>query len=174
MALLDEPNLPLPWLLSSVAVRTAIVLIVLVFAIRLLGKRDVGSLDLIDIVAVLLVGNAIQNALTYGSGSLWVGLVSAGALLLIDRVVGILFVRRPWLEQRVFGEPTIIARDGRLDSEVMRRAGVTEDEVLSAARALGLVRVEQIRLAVLEADGTISIVRKEDDGGSDNTSGERS
>ncbi|HEX9116372.1 MAG TPA: DUF421 domain-containing protein, partial [Anaerolineae bacterium] len=95
-------DLPLPWFLAAIAVRTLIVLVVLVVGLRLAGRRDVGGLNVIDLVLVLLLGNAIQNAITTGSGRLAVGLVSAGVLLLADQLLGGLFVRRPWLEQRLY------------------------------------------------------------------------
>ncbi len=157
-------NLPLPLFLSAVAVRTVIVLLALLLGIRLFGKRNMGDLDLLDIVFVALLGNAVQNALTYGSGNLGVGLVSAGALLLMDRAIGILFARRPELERRLAGEPTVLAVDGEMDRGAMQREGVSEDEVLTAAREMGLEDQSQIRVAVLEDDGSISIVPKEEGG----------
>ena len=153
-------DLPFPWFLAAVAVRTVVVLLVLVGLIRLLGKREVGGLNLIDLLLVLLLGNAIQNAITVGSGRLAVGLVSAGTLLLMDRAVGALFGRRPWLESRLFGEPTILGMNGQLNTRAMEREGVSEDEVLTAMRDQGLHDLSQVHLAVLEADGSISIVPK--------------
>ena len=116
---------------------------------------------MIDLVLVLLLGNAIQNAITNGSGALAVGLVSAGALLAIDRVLGVLFVREPWLETRIFGEPTVLASNGTIDRVALRREGLTEDELLAAAREQGLRDLSELRLAVLEADGTISVIPKD-------------
>lgn len=156
-----DSHLPLPLFAAAMAVRTAIVVLFLVAGIRILGKREVGGLNIIDLVMVLLLGNAIQNAITSGSGSLAVGLVSAGVLLVLDRSLGIVFVRRPWLQQRLFGDPTVLATDGRLDRRAMRHEGVDEDDVLAAMRDLGLDDLSKVRLAVLEADGTISIIPDE-------------
>jgi uncharacterized membrane protein YcaP (DUF421 family) len=158
-------HLPVPLFLSTVAARTALVLFALVFGIRLFGKRDVGDMNLVDALMVLLVGNAVQNALTYGSGMLGVGLVSAGTLLVLDRLLGVLFVQRPWLERKLLGEPHVIYADGQMDRRLMEREGVEDDELLEAARARGLADLERVHLAVLEPDGTISIVPKEDDHG---------
>ena len=109
--------------LFAIAARTAIVLVVLLIAIRFLGKRQIGGMNVYDLVLMLAVANAVQNAMTKGSGQLAVGLASAGTLLLIGRVLGIAFVRRPWLEAHLVGTPTIILQDGRLDRERMRREG---------------------------------------------------
>ncbi len=155
-------NLPLPWFLGAIAVRTVIVLLALVAGLRLAGRREVGNLNVIDLVLVLLLGNAIQNAITQGSGMLLVGLVSAGVLLLADQFLGILFVRRPWLEERLFGDPVVLASNGRLDALACRREGITDDEVLEAAHEQGVQDRAGVRLAVLEADGTISIIPREE------------
>ncbi|MGE5141540.1 MAG: DUF421 domain-containing protein [Rudaea sp.] len=154
-------NLSQPLFLSVIAVRTVIIVLVLVFAIRVFGKRDVGGMNLIDLVLVLLLGNAVQNALTTGSGELGVGLVSAAVLLIADRLMGILFVRRPWLERELFGGPTVIASHGKLDQAAMKHEDVSEDEILTAARAIGVRDLSGVRMAVLEEDGSISIVPEE-------------
>ncbi len=154
-------ELPQPLLLASVAVRTVIVLLALVFGIRVFGKRDIGGLNLIDLVLVMLLGNAIQNALTFGSGHLAVGIVSAGVLLIADRLMGILFVRRPWLERTLLGGPSILVHHGRMDRVTMEREGIDEDEVMTAVRSQGLSKLSEVRLAVLEEDGSISIVPEE-------------
>ncbi len=154
-------DLSLPWFLAAIAARTAIVMVLLLFGIRIFGKRDMGGLNLLDLVLVLLLGNAVQNALTQGSGVLGVGLVSAGTLLVVSRAIGGLYARHPWLERRLMGEPTIIAADGKLDRQAMERQGVDDDELREAMRDMGFDDVEQIRLAVLEDDGEISIIPKE-------------
>ncbi len=156
-----DSHLPLPLIAAAMGVRTAIVLLALVLGIRLLGKREVGGLNIVDLVLVLLLGNAVQNAITGGSGSLAVGIVTASVLLALDRALGILFVRRPWIQRTLFGDPTVLATGGRLDRKAMRREGIDEDDILAAMRDLGLNDLSKVRLAVLEADGTISIIPDE-------------
>ncbi len=138
-------------------------LVALVIGIRIFGKRDLGNLNLVDIVMVLLLGNAVQNAITVGSGKLAVGLVSAGVLLLADRLLGIVYVRSPWLEIRLSGGPTILYDHGKLNRLALRREGLTEEDLLAAARSTGLSELAKVRLAVLEEDGTISIVPEENE-----------
>jgi uncharacterized membrane protein YcaP (DUF421 family) len=151
------------WLLSTVAARTAVVLIALVVGIRLIGRHRLGSMNLIDVVMILLLGNAVQNAMTYGSGFLGVGLVAALTLLLLERQLGILAAARPWAERLLTGDPAVLATDGELDPAAMRRHRVTEDEVMSAVREMGLAAIDRVRLAVLEPNGEISIIPKEED-----------
>jgi uncharacterized membrane protein YcaP (DUF421 family) len=149
-----------PWLLTTIAARTAIVLVVLVVGVRLFGKRQLGGMNVYDLVLVLALANAVQNAMTEGSGVVGVGLVSAGTLLVLGRAMAAVFVRRPVLEGQVVGTPTIIASDGQLDRVAMRHEGVSEAEVLAAVRQYGLAGLSDVKLAVLEVDGSLSIVPK--------------
>lgn len=149
------------WFLSTIAARTAIVMIFLIAGIRLLGKRQTGGMNVYDLVLVLMIANAVQNAMTKGSGMLAVGVVSAGTLLLLGRALGLVFVRRPTLEAQVTGSPTVVVHDGRLDRDRLRREGVTEAEVLAAVRQYGLNDLSDVKLAVLEVDGSLSVVPKE-------------
>ena len=161
---MTESNLPLPWFLAAIALRTAITLVVLVGAIRVFGKRDMGGLNLLDLLMVLLIGNAVQNALTQGSGSLAGALTSAGVLLLLDRAQGALFTRHPAIARRLEGEPTVLVVDGRVDRKALDVEGVSEDAIYAAMHEQGVARLDAVRVAVLEVNGTISIVPREHPG----------
>lgn len=154
-------NLPPPLFLSTVAARTALILIVVVIGLRFFGKRQVGELNLFDMVLVLLLGNAVQNAITYGSGDLWVGIISAGTLLVIERGMGAVMSRHPRIEDKLLGEPAVIVTDGEFDKATMKKQGVSDEEVYAAMRDHGLTELRQVRAAVLETDGDISIIPKE-------------
>lgn len=154
-------NESLPFLLSAAAARTVIVLVALFLGIRLFGKRQIGGMNVNDLVLVLALANAVQNALTKGSGNLGVGLVSAGALLLVGRLLASLFVRHPAWESRLVGSPTIVVQDGQYLPERLRREGLTEAEVLAAAHQSGLAGLADVKLAILEVDGSLSIVPRD-------------
>ena len=157
-----EPNLSTFLLLSSVAVRAMIVILILFISIRLFGKQESGDMNMIDVLAILLVSNSVQNALTYGSGRLDIGLVSAGALILTEAIFSLLIFHNPKIERELIGKPTIIFSDGRMDRRVMKRNGLEEDELLTAVRSMGLKDLSQVHLAVLEENGTISVIPKTD------------
>ncbi|HMD89745.1 MAG TPA: YetF domain-containing protein [Anaerolineaceae bacterium] len=156
------PNLPTFLLLAAIAVRTLIVIIILFIAVRLLGRRAVGGMNMIDVIAILLVGNAVQNTLTYGSGRLEIGLVSSAVLILTETAIIFLISRRPNLEQTLIGQPTVIFSDGYIDRRKMERQGVEEEELLEAVHSMGLSDLSQVHLAVLEENGSISVIPKVD------------
>ncbi len=149
------------WTLSVVAARSAIVLVFLTTGFRVLGKRDFGGMNVYDLVVILLLANAVQNAMTLGSGLLSVGIVSSATLLVSERLIGSLFSGRPSWEARLVGTPTVIVDHGRPVRENMRREGITDEELAAALRSYGLIDLSEVRLAVLEVDGSLSIVPRE-------------
>lgn len=146
------------WFLSTIAARTLIVALFLIGGLRLLGKRQIGQLNIYDLAMVMALANGVQNAMTNGNGNLSVGMVSAGTLLLLGFAITWLFVLRPGLERVVVGTPTLLVSDGRFLRDRMRRENVTEAQILAAMRQHGLLEVRQVLMATLEVDGTISIV----------------
>jgi len=112
------------------------------------------------------MANAVQNAMTKSSGRVTVSLVAAGALIVAGWLIAKVIARWPVLESRLMTEPTVVIQDGRLLRRNLRREDLTEDEVLTAMRRQGLVDIEDVRLAVLEMDGGISVVPREHAGGS--------
>jgi uncharacterized membrane protein YcaP (DUF421 family) len=150
--------------LFSIGVRTAVVLLWLTIGLRLLGKRYVGQMNVYDLVFIMCLANAVQNAMTAGKGELSVGLTSAAVLIGAGRILSEIFVRAPKLERRFVGTPTPLISDGRLIDRHMRRERVSEDELLAALRQHGLERPDQVKLAILEVDGTLSVVPMKDTG----------
>lgn len=144
--------------LLAIAVKTGIVLLGVVAGLRLLGKRQSAQLNIYDLVLLMALSNAVQNAMTGGRGNLAAGLVSAGTLLLLGRLFTELVVRRPHWEERIIGAPTVIITDGKLVREHMRREHLTEAQVMTALRQHGLTDPHDALLAVLECDGSLSVV----------------
>lgn len=146
-----------PW---ELVLRAVVIYAALLGALRLFGKREVGQFTLYDLVLVLLVANAVQPAMTGPDTSLAGGLVIIATLILLNFAIGRLDRFR--LFHRLFQpQPTLIIKDGHYLSDRLRREGVDVDEVEMAIREHGLADVSEVRIGVLEADGTISIVGKD-------------
>ena len=144
--------------LVSVAVRTAIVYVVLVVAFTWVGKRAAGQLSTLNLVVVLIVANAVQNAMVGQNSSLLAGLLAAGIILVLDLGLHRAAARWPWLRRRLDGEPTILVTDGRVDEAAMARLAVSDKELAIALRQNGLLTVEEARYVYLEANGAISVI----------------
>jgi len=134
-----------------------VVYVALLVALRLFGKREVGQFTLYDLVFVLLVANALQPAMTGQDYSLTGGLVLIVALVAANFLVGRLG-RVPAFRRVLESAPSILIKDGKLVPAALEREGMTEDEVETAIREHGVAELKEVKLGVLEPDGSISIV----------------
>jgi uncharacterized membrane protein YcaP (DUF421 family) len=143
-----------PW---ELVLRSVLVYVALLAALRIFGKREVGQFTLYDLVLVLLVANAVQPAMTGPDSSLSGGLVIIATLVVLNFVIGRLD-RLGLFHRLLESEPALVVRDGRYLTRNMQREGVDREELESAIREHGLESVSDVKMAVLEPDGTISIV----------------
>ncbi len=146
----------------EIVARTLIVYGLLLVALRLAGKREIGQMATFDLVVILLVSNAVQNAMVGSDVSVTGGLIAAGALIGANYGVATARERLVWLREAVEGTPTILVSNGRLIQQNMRREGIDEEDVQMAIREHGIDDVHEVRLAVLETDGSISVVQMDD------------
>jgi uncharacterized membrane protein YcaP (DUF421 family) len=144
--------------LGLIVVRTLVVYLVLFIAIRAAGKREIGQMTPFDLVVLLVISNAVQNAMLGPDNSLNGGILAALSLLVVNRVVARFGLRSRWLQEQLVGQPTVLVNDGQLIQENLRREGVSADEVTQALREHGIEELKTVKLAVLEVDGTISVV----------------
>jgi uncharacterized membrane protein YcaP (DUF421 family) len=149
----------LPFLLA-VFIRTMIVVLYLFAGLRLLGKRHVNPMNVCDLAFIMAMANAVQNAMTNGKGDLSVGIASAGALFLVGWGATQILVRAPSLERRIIGAPTVLIHNGKIAWRYLRREGVAERELMQTLREHDVPDPRDVRLAVLEVDGTISVLPK--------------
>jgi uncharacterized membrane protein YcaP (DUF421 family) len=152
-------HLGVPW--WELVVRSVGIYVVLLFGLRLFGKREVGQFTLFDLVFVLLVANAVQPAMTGPDASLFGGIIIVFSLLAANWIVGRLD-DIPALHRLLTAPPTVLLKDGKLLDWQMRREGITQDEIEMAMREHGLDSLAAVKLAVLEPDGSISIVGKDE------------
>jgi uncharacterized membrane protein YcaP (DUF421 family) len=140
-------------------IRAAALYAVLLLLFRLTGRRSLRETTPFDLVLLLVIGEATQNALLGEDFSFTNALVVIVTLLLLDIGLSLLKSRSATVERILDGVPTLLVAHGRPIEERLRRARVDLGDVMQAARQRqGIERIEQIRWAVLEADGTISVV----------------
>jgi uncharacterized membrane protein YcaP (DUF421 family) len=138
--------------------RSAIVYVAVVGGMRLTGARQLGQMTPFDLVLVLLIANAVQNAMVGTDVSILGGLAAAGTLLALNRTTAIATERLRFFRRALEGEPSLLLNDGKLIEAHIKRAGLTDDLVLQAIREHGFASAKDVKMAVLEIDGTISIV----------------
>ncbi len=144
-----------------ILVRTAAVYLVVLAGLRLTGKRQIGQMAPFDLVLILLIANAVQNAMVGSDTSLLGGLIAALALLLLNLIVSRVNQAVPIFQKLTEGSPVVLVSDGRLIEAALRREGIDEVELEEAIREHAVASLDEVELAVLEVDGSISVVPKD-------------
>jgi uncharacterized membrane protein YcaP (DUF421 family) len=142
----------------EIVVRTSIIYLLFLVSLRISGKRQLGQFTLFDIALVLLAANALQPAMTGPDQSITGGAIIVVTIFSLNRIVAEARLRIPMIQRLLEFEPTIIGRNGKWLTNQMVEQGLDLDDVQAALREHGLIRVAQMKLAVLEEDGSISIV----------------
>ena len=141
-----------------IAGKTTVIYGFLVVGLRLLGKRELGQMTIYDLVMIIIIGNAVQNAMMNNDNSLGGGLIAATTLLVLNRGFNWVIASNKKLEHLMVGEPLVIVKGGKPIERNMNKEGVTRDQLMAALREHGVLNVSEVELAVLEVDGSISIV----------------
>lgn len=155
----DMFDLAMPW--WQFVLRAAIVYVVLLGMLRLSGKRSAGQFTPFDMILVVLLGNAVQNSLLGEDVSLLGGLILAATLIGLNWLVGLVSSRSRRVDRLVEGVPVLLARNGQVYREVLKREMITESDFDEAMRQADCAKHENIQLALLETNGKISIVTRE-------------
>ncbi len=132
---------------------------VLVF-LRLSGKRQVGQMTPIDLVLLLLISNAVQNAMNGGDNSITAGVILAATLILADVAIGALARRSRKVETFIEGRPELLIHNGHVLDHALERVGMTRSDLVAGLRASGVASVEQVHAAVLENNGHITVLER--------------
>lgn len=131
----------------------------LLLVFRIAGRRALGQITTFDLVLLLVISEAVQNALVRNDYSLTNAFVLILTLVGLDVGLSLVKGRFRRFDRALEGMPLVIVERGRCLEDLMRRARVGEEEVLAAARKLhGLSRLDQIEFAVLETSGELSII----------------
>jgi|tagenome__1003787_1003787.scaffolds.fasta_scaffold20915526_2 uncharacterized membrane protein YcaP (DUF421 family) len=142
--------------------KAVVIYVVLWLLIRISGRRALAELSTFDFILFLVIGGATQRALIGQDYSLTNAFIVITTLIVVDIIVGLLERDFRFISKIIKGVPTILVDDGHLLTGRMRRARVTSDEIMERARTLhGLETLEQIKYAILEASGDISIIPRD-------------
>ncbi|HWP35668.1 MAG TPA: YetF domain-containing protein [Thermodesulfobacteriota bacterium] len=139
--------------------RALVVYLVLLATIRVAGQRTLSEMTAFDLVLLLVVSEAVQQALVGDDGSVTAAVVLVATLVGADVALSVLKQRFPRAAKWIDGVPLVLVEDGRPLRDRMARERVDEDDILEAARLQhGLERLDQVKYAVLERGGKIAIV----------------
>ncbi len=148
-------SISVPW--WELVVRSLVVYAFLIVLLRLTGKRQIGQLSPFDLVLLLILSNAVQNSMNAGDNSLVGGLISAITLVAINYLVGLITFKSKKLEAIIEGRPQVLIHQGKLFEEVMNEAKLTRHELDSTLRQSGYFEIKDIKLAILENNGSVTV-----------------
>jgi len=149
-------HLSLPW--WEFIARGLIVYLFLIIILRVTGKRQIGQMSPFDLVLLLVLSNAVQNSMNGGDNSIAAGLILAATLVGANWITGVLTFKNKAAERLIEGSPQVLLHNGKLYERNMADAQVTRGELMAALRSEGFSDFNQVRAAILENDGSISVI----------------
>lgn len=145
----------------DIIIRSVIVYLFIVVAIRLFGKKEIAQLSVVDLVFILLISNAVQNAMVGPSTSLYGGLVAAFALFVVNFIFKNVLFRSKRITELIEGHAVLLVYKGKVLQKNLDSSKISMDELEAAIREHGVENIQEVDLAVLEIDGNISVLSQD-------------
>lgn len=142
----------------DIVIRSICVYFFMVIALRIFGKKELSQLNASDIVLILLISNAVQNAMVGSDVSLEGGIIAAFSLFFINFIFKKVIVKSEFIKNLVQEKPEILIHDGIIDFKMLSRLDITSDELDEVIREHGVENYKHVKLAMLEINGSISVI----------------
>ncbi|WP_225026548.1 DUF421 domain-containing protein [Xinfangfangia pollutisoli] len=149
-----------PW--WHFVLRGVVIYALVTLLLRVSGKRAIGQFTPFDMILLILIGNAVQNGINGGDNSLTGAAIMAVTLIGLNYLVALGSARSRWIRGLAEGNPTLLAENGKVDQQALRRELVSNEDFLNAMRIAGCSEVAHIKRATLETNGHILIEPHED------------
>lgn len=146
----------------DIVLRSLAVYLFMVIAIRLTGRKELSQLNTSDVVLILLISNAVQNAMVGPDTTLQGGLLAAAALFLANFLLKKFLFRNRKLREFILQKPEVLVHDGKVDQAALHKLDLSLDELREAMREHGVEDFYHVKLAMFEMDGNISIITDDD------------
>jgi uncharacterized membrane protein YcaP (DUF421 family) len=143
-------------------IRVVVIYLFIVFALRIMGKREFSQLSPLELVTLLIIPEVVSQSLVREDFSLTNALIGVATLLSLTFVASVLQYRHKRVEEAMFGTPSVLVQHGRFVEESLHKEHIPPAEVFAAMHESGLEKLSQVKWAVLEQDGRISIVPVDD------------
>jgi uncharacterized membrane protein YcaP (DUF421 family) len=143
----------------DLVLRAVVVFVFVLLLTRVIGKRELGTLQPFDLILLIVLGDALQQGLTQDDYSLTGAILVVGTIALLQVFVSWLSFRFPRTRPILEGEPVIIVQDGKVIERNLKRERLTVEEITEEARKQQIAHLSDIRYAVLETGGQISFIQ---------------
>jgi len=145
-------------MLVSIAIRSVIVYLFVILAIRIFGKKELTQLSVVDLVFILLISNSLQAAMVGSDITLTGGLIAASSLFVVNWILKNLIYKSKRISETIQGSPIMLVYQGKVLYKHMEKAQISHDELEAAIREHGVKDIAAVDLAILEVDGNISVL----------------
>lgn len=147
----------------DIVIRSVSVYFFMIIALRIFGKKQLSQLNTADVILILLISNSVQNAMVGNNTSLYGGIIAALALFVINFIFKKVMSKSTFIKDLVQDKPEILIHNGKLEFKTIAQLGLTNDELQEAMREHGVEFYKDVKLAMFEIDGSISIISGDKD-----------
>jgi uncharacterized membrane protein YcaP (DUF421 family) len=130
----------------------------MIIALRIFGKKELSQLNTADVILILLISNSVQNAMVGSNTSLYGGIIAAFSLFLINYIFKKVMQKSKFIKQLIQDKPEILIHNGKIEFKTLAKLGITSEELEEAMREHGIEYYKDVKLAMFEIDGNISII----------------
>jgi uncharacterized membrane protein YcaP (DUF421 family) len=145
----------------DIIIRSASVYLFMIIALRIFGKKELSQLNTADVILILLISNSVQNSMVGSNISLLGGLAAASVLFVINYALKKLMYKYKIFSDFMQEKPEILIHNGKIDFKALGKLNITSDELQEAMREHRVEHFTDVKLAMLEIDGNISIISGE-------------
>jgi len=142
----------------DIILRSVAVYVFMVIALRVFGKKELSQLNTADVILILLISNSVQNAMVGSNSSLLGGITAAVALFVINLIFKKVMMNSKFIKELVQDKPEILVHDGKIYFKTLAKLGITSEELQESMREHGVEFYKDVKLAMFEIDGSISII----------------
>ena len=145
----------------DIVLRASAIFILFYVLLRVFGKRQLGQMTPFEFVALVVVGDFVQQAITHNDFSITAGILAVTTFGFWSLVLGWVSYRSDTMRRLLEGQPRILIRDGKLLEAILERDKITEAEVLSEMRLAGIAQLDEVQWGILEPSGKISFLKRD-------------
>ena len=147
----------------EIVLRSICVYLFMIIALRIFGKKELSQLNTADVILILLISNSVQNAMVGSNSSLLGGIVAAFALFLINLIFKKIMLHSKFIKEMLQDKPEILIHNGKIEFKALSKLGISCEELQEAMREHGVEFYKDVKLAMFEIDGSISIISGDKD-----------
>ena len=149
----------------DIVIRAAVIFVFVYLLTRLLGRRELNSLEPFDLILLIVLGDLVQQGVTQNDSSLTGAILAISTIGLLTVALSYLSFKFKRLHPVLNGEPIVLVEDGKVIEDNLKRQRLTREEIGAEARLEGIAAIDDVRWAILETNGRISFVKRQDEGG---------